>query len=436
MDEASEHRRRSDDGIATSVVGTLSLPLGNGLRGVVFDDVEHFGARALGRLTSGRYFWGSARWLECAQHLPGHRFIFLAVEHRRGRAVGLLPCQLVTDESTPDFYNIPVMLSRGGVFGDPSRLTAEELDELAAERRALAPQPLYPSLVAAAPNSYCPLAVDPELSQDRRRAVVSAAVQLFCRARSLLECRSSAFLFAYREADPFLFGSLARECAAAGFERAVLGADCVLPVAWRSFDEYLATFRSARRVAIKRERRGFVDEGLTLRVVRGAEALSDELVPLQVSLVQKYGGEADAEFLRATFAALRRRLEHEPIAFRAEKDGRVVGFILFFEHEGALYARATGFDHEELARHSFCYFNTLFYAPLEWSISRGIRRIHYGFATYDAKMRRGCRLVVAEGHLWFAGPMAEQARWIARLLSLSERRRLAALRAAGPDAPW
>ena len=436
MADANRRRGRSVGARAASVVGTLSFPLGDGLRGIVFDDVEQLGPRVLERLTRGRYFWGSAPWLRCAQQLPRHRFVFLAVEDRRGRPVGLLPCQLVADESTPDFYNVPVMLGRGGVFGDADSLTPDERDELAAERRALMPEALYPSLVAAAPNSYCPLAVDPALGDERRRAVVSAAVQLFCRVRSLLECRSSAFLFAYREADPSLFGALARECAGAGFENATLGADCVLPVAWPTFDDYLATFRSPRRVAIKRERRGFLEEGLTLNVVRGHDALSDEFVPLQVSLVGKYGGHVDVAFLGATYAALRRRLGEEPIAFRAEKDGRLVGFILFFEHADALYARATGFDHEALGRHSFCYFNTLFYAPLEWAMSHGIRRIHYGFATYDAKMRRGCKLVVAEGHFSFSGPAAEPATWVTRLLSLSERRRLDALRAATAGARW
>ena len=436
MADASKRRARAVGARAASVVGTLSVPLGDGLRGLVFDDVDQLGARTVEQLTTGRYFWGSAQWLRCAQQLPRHRFLFLAIESRRGRPVGLIPCQLVADESTPDFYNVPVMLARGGVFGDLDSLTADEREELATERRALTTQELYPSLVAAAPNSYCPLAVDPALDDDGRRAVVSAAVRLFCRVRSLLECRSSAFLFAYREADPSLFGALARECAGAGFESATLGADCVLPVPWSSFDDYLATFRSPRRVAIKRERRGFLEEGLTLNVVRGADALSDEFVPLQVSLVEKYGGHVDVDFLSATYAALRRRLGDEPIAFRAEKDGRLVGFILFFEHAGALYARATGFDHEALARHSFCYFNTLFYAPLEWGMSSGIRKIHYGFATYDAKMKRGCKLVVAEGHFSFSGPAAEPATWVTRLLSLSERRRLDALRAATVGAPW
>jgi uncharacterized protein len=400
-------------------------PVGDGprsapLTGGVVDSVARLGADA-DRLLRGRSYWASARWLACAEELPGHDFRYLCVRSG-GRLVGVLPCQYVAGTGGPRFYDIPGMVHAGGVFGSADHLDPTEAEQLDQARAAMDPASLYPSLIAASPNSCCPVGLDPDLGDRDRRLVLAALVRLHAETADQAGCRSRGLLYLYPEPDPAVSGVLADICAAAGLQRVRLGADCVLPVDTTGFTGYLDRFRSARRVAIRRERRRFAEAGLTVRVERGPAALRDEFVELQDSLLRRYGSAADRPQLLAGYQVLRRWLGDELVVFTAWQAETLVGFIAFLEHDGVLYARSTGFDHGRIAD-TFCYFNLLYYTPVDWAAARGITRIHYGFATYEAKLRRGCVPWHADGYLAFAGADPAPAT-AAGLLSRSEERRL------------
>jgi hypothetical protein len=90
---------------------TSPAPLGNGFSGVVAAHVSDLDAEQLARMTAASYYWASPGWLAAAERLPGHHFIHLAVKDASGRIIGLLPCQYVTDNSTPGFYDIARMIA-------------------------------------------------------------------------------------------------------------------------------------------------------------------------------------------------------------------------------------------------------------------------------------------------------------------------------------
>lgn len=50
--------------------------------------------------------------------------------------------------------------------------------------------------------------------------------------------------------------------------------------------------------------------------------------------------------------------------------------------------RLAGFDYRAL-RGAFEYFNVVFYLPLRYLYRTGLRRLHLGRESYDAKLRRG-----------------------------------------------
>jgi hypothetical protein len=403
--------------------------LAGDLTGTVAAAIADLDPTEIDAITTGRSFWASRRWLLCAERLPGHRFLYLTVRDGTGRLMAFMPVQYVTDANTPDFYDPPGMIAAGAVFGDPNKLDEDERRRLAYAQREVKREELYPSLVGATPNSCCPLAFDETLDTAERWTVAGAVVDLFERLSTELECRTRAILYLYSESDPHTIWPLVGRCEMAGYQPVTLGADCVLEVKWSTLEEYVASFRSSRGIAIRRERRDFMASGLVVRQHRGPAAIDiDQFVDMQESLLRKYGAQAvDRPRLAATWRALRASLGDELVIFTAERDGQVIGFILFCEYENALYARATGFRHTDLGKTDFCYFNLLYYEPLRWAMERGIKRIHYGFAAYEAKIRRGCEPHVAMGYLRVDGPHTLAATIASRLLSTAEKRRIEAI---------
>lgn len=404
-----------------------------GWSGRILDSIDAIDPAAFRRVSAGRAFWATPPWLRCLERMPGPRRLYLCLEDGAGELLGVLPCQLVVDESALVFYNLPRLLAGGGGFGDPQRLSLPERGELEAAQARLAEhgRGLYPSLIASCPTSYCALCIDPLAPPDRQQRIAEALVALFERAADALGCQSGGLLYVYEEDARRVAGA----CRRPGYQRAAFGADCVLPVAWSDFDAYLGSFLSDRRIGIRRERRYFAEAGIEVRVRRGPGALTDDLIPLQVALRGKYKVGSDVEALRATYAVMRGELGDAPVVFTAERGGDLLGFILFFEHGRALCSRVAGFDYARLGNNDFCYFNLVYYEPLLWAMEHGIDRIHYGFSSYDAKLRRGCALRPAEGFLFFRGAAAEAAGGALRLLGRSEERRLASLAPLAPLAP-
>ena len=383
--------------------------------------VDELPPAAVDRLLGGRAFWTSRRWLRCAERLPGHRFRYLHLARPDGDLVGLLPCQLVTGPDTLLFYDVPRMLATGGGFGDPDRLSEDERGELARAQAALGDgSGLYPALVAACPGSYSAPGLDPCLDGAGRRAALRGLADLLAETAVRLGCRCWGALYVPPGAGELDWPEAERGC---------VGADCVIDVAWPDLDAYLGSLPVARR-SRRRERRAFLDSGIEVAVVRGAAALTDDLVPLQAALRGKYGLDDRPGPLAVGLAAMRVCLDDEIVVFRAERAGRAVGFVLAFEHEAALYLRVAGFDYEALRGRDYCYFNLAQYEPLRWAIERGLRRVHYGVGAYGPKLSRGCRLEARSAALAFSGPLAPAARAAFRLLAAGEERSLGSVSTA------
>jgi hypothetical protein len=378
-----------------------TVDLGGGMVGTFVDDIGVLDVVSGLRVTEPQYYWGTGRWLTCAQRLPGHRFLYLLAHDAKGKLLGLLPCQYVVDDSTPTFYDLDRVVGSPDAYGGETLLTDAERCEITTLRERIGAGSVYPTLVAAVPNSYCALSLDPSLTGDERVPVVRALVSMLRLAASELRAVATGALYLYPADEPTNgHRLLAAELEAAGLQRVTLGADCVLHVRWNDFDEYAGSFGGRWANVIRRERRDFVQSGLTVTVRRGAEALRHDFVDLYVSLQRKYGATyVDAEKIATTLDIIAASLADEVLVFEATRDGESLGFVLFMAHDGALYARMTGLDHSRLGKRDFCYFNLLYYEPLCWAMSNGMHRLHYGFASYEAKLRRGCRLETAVGYV-------------------------------------
>jgi uncharacterized protein len=145
---------------------------------------------------------------------------------------------------------------------------------------------------------------------------------------------------------------------------------------WHSFDDYLAAFRSKRRVQIKRERREPEAQGIDITTHAGATIPDDLFAPmyrLYKSTIDKlYWGR---QYLNeAFFDLLRRRWKHRLVFFVARRRGEIVAGTFTVRKGDVLYGRYWG-AFEDL-RH--LHFNVCYYASIEYCLREGISRFEPG----------------------------------------------------------
>ena len=145
---------------------------------------------------------------------------------------------------------------------------------------------------------------------------------------------------------------------------------------WQSFDDYLAAFRSKRRVQIKRERREMEQQGVEITAHVGEDIPDDLFAPmfrLYRSTIDKlYWGR---QYLNeALFDLLRRRWKHRLCFFVARQGNRIVAGTFTVRKGPVLYGRYWG-TFEELR---YLHFNVCYYASIEYCLRAGIARFEPG----------------------------------------------------------
>lgn len=167
-------------------------------------------------------------------------------------------------------------------------------------------------------------------------------------------------------------------------------AETIVEVEWESFDGYLRALSKSRRHAVKREILRF--EATSPRVTVGhlSDAVATAIAPLVANVYTKYG---EPQTLPRVSANLQRQAEHlgeASVVFTCERDGRLIGCSFFCHCGTGLFARAVGFDYGLIDNRAE-YFNLLFYRPIQYAIEHGLKRVHYGIDTYEAKLFRGAK---------------------------------------------
>jgi hypothetical protein len=158
------------------------------------------------------------------------------------------------------------------------------------------------------------------------------------------------------------------------------------PGSWRTFDDYLAAFRSKRRNQIKRERRELEAQNITITASAG-EAIDDRLFApmfeLYASTVAKhYWGRRYLN--RELFELLRRRWKHRLCFIVARREGQMVAATFNVRKGSTMYGRYWG-TVEELR---YLHFNVCYYAAIDYCLREGVTRFEPG-AGGEFKYLRG-----------------------------------------------
>lgn len=363
-----------------------------------YSSIKSIGRAVWEKLTTARGFWASYDWLLASENNREGEPRYLVVRDVQGQLVGALPGRWISDRDVLPFYNAARMVASDSVFGRIDLLSAGDATLVRTARERLAKQSacLYPSLAWCVPGFEFDLAYNSDLDatgrESARHALLDFALELAV-ARRVDTC---AFLYVSPSHDWLLHDILVEQ----GYYRVLMNGSCTLELQWDSFEEYILSFSSRRRSAIRREMRRFVSSGLLCDVTRGGEAMTDDLAVLQANVRQKYGLPANQSKIAGFNDALRQVLGDSIVIFRVWRGEQLLAFSQFFVFGGALYNRSMGLNYE-LIGPEYTYFNVLYYYPIRWAIENGMTRIYYGVGSYEAKVSRGCALERRVGYFRF-----------------------------------
>jgi hypothetical protein len=210
-------------------------------------------------------------------------------------------------------------------------------------------------------------------------------------------------------------------------------AQAVSATPWVSFDEYLKTMSSSRRVTVRKERRVFEEAGYRIERVPLADADLDRMAQLHARWFQSRNGhDISIDFVREV---LDRSVVHladiAEVSVIIGPEG-MAGFCLTYRYDGVLYPKMAGLD-DRAAEH-YGFFNGVFYATLLMAADPAINSIIWGPAIERAKVLRGAdlnlRLTFIYRRAGVEQALLEACARRSRVLAVSLKRQLDGLAAA------
>jgi uncharacterized protein len=145
---------------------------------------------------------------------------------------------------------------------------------------------------------------------------------------------------------------------------------------FKTFDEYLSSFRSDRRNKIKRERREVDQRGIAIRAFEG-----ETLTRAQMhTMFRLYKGHVDRHYYgrqyltQEFFDEIHRRLAAYVCLMLAEREGKIIAGTFNVRDDTAMYGRYWGAFEEQ----PFLHFNVCYYSAIEHCIRMGLERFEAG----------------------------------------------------------
>lgn len=168
---------------------------------------------------------------------------------------------------------------------------------------------------------------------------------------------------------------------------------------YEDFDDFLASFNSRKRKALKKERRRVAEQGLELRTLVGGEIGPQEweqfhhFYQLTYAKRSGHGGYLSREF----FTEVASRLEDQVIMVLAYHEGSAVAGALYFRGGNTLYGRYWGCAQE----FDYLHFEACYYQGIEFCIANGLQRFDPG-AQGEHKIQRGFEPIPTYSNHWIA----------------------------------
>jgi predicted N-acyltransferase len=169
---------------------------------------------------------------------------------------------------------------------------------------------------------------------------------------------------------------------------------------YRSFDDFLATFASRKRKAVRKERETALAEGIEIEHVTGAaitDAHWDAMFAFYMDTGNRKWGRPYLN--RAFFSELGRVMPERVLLVMARRAGRYIAGALNLIGGDCLYGRYWG----ALEHHPALHFEVCYYQAIEFAIRHGLARVEAG-AQGEHKLARGYLPVETYSAHWIADP--------------------------------
>jgi uncharacterized protein len=172
----------------------------------------------------------------------------------------------------------------------------------------------------------------------------------------------------------------------------LLEPDAWIDVPEGGWEEWLGALPRNQRRTVRREVEEFQDAELVIEHVPLPECWQ-QLPVVAESQAMKYGySDRKAEFMLEFERYVKSFGTAATVALcRRKRDDELLGFCMYFARGEGLFLRWASFRYDLLEGHKE-YFNTAYYSQIHIAQNLGVRHIHAGKSTLEAKMLRGARL--------------------------------------------
>lgn len=174
---------------------------------------------------------------------------------------------------------------------------------------------------------------------------------------------------------------------------------------YRSFDDFIATFRSDKRKKALRERRRVREGGVTYRTLTGAEMdekLWNIVFGFSAATFESHGHE---HYLNVEFFRTVSQVMPEAVVIKlAEYQGHPIATAIFFRGDEVLYGRYWG----AAANFHSLHFETCYYQGIEYCIEQGLQHFEPG-TQGEHKVPRGFEPTATWSAHWIADPRFRRA---------------------------
>jgi len=166
------------------------------------------------------------------------------------------------------------------------------------------------------------------------------------------------------------------------------------------FDDFLATFSSAKRKKARRDRRRVAEAGIRFRRLSGREVEADlwQAVYRLISMTFMRRGSLPY-FNLEFFIRVATAMPDNVLVVLAERHGQLIAAAVFFESDSVLYGRYWGSDGDYDALH----FETCYYQGIDYCIRKG-KRIFEPGTQGEHKISRGFVPVPTWSAHWLVHP--------------------------------
>lgn len=167
---------------------------------------------------------------------------------------------------------------------------------------------------------------------------------------------------------------------------------------YRTFDDFLATFTSAKRKKARRDRRRVLESGIRFRRIRGSDMDAELWATVYALISRTFMIRGSAPYYSETFFRdVSQQIPESILVILAEHENVAVAAAVFFDSNQTLYGRYWGSNGHFDALH----FETCYYQGIDYCIENGRRTFEPG-TQGEHKISRGFSPVSTWSAHWLA----------------------------------